>query len=70
MLSDPWYNCDEQRLPIGVRIHPSPERMQANNGVRTTRVDWYAADLYSLAMVVLEAANMDELQDVYTRNNR
>jgi serine/threonine protein kinase len=53
MLSDPWFNVDENRMSSGDRVYMSPERLQSYNMSRTNRVDWYTADLWSLAIVII-----------------
>lgn len=70
MLSDPWYCMDDTRLPKNDRVYLSPERLQAQNINRTAKVDWYLADLWSLGMVVVEAANLKNIDGLYTKNGR
>lgn len=52
-----------------VHIYPSPEKLECMNNIRSD-YNWYTSDLFSLGMVILEAVNLEFLDDIYKPNYR
>lgn len=68
MLTDPWLNPD--MLQQCNHVYSSPEQLEASSSIQPLKVDWFASDLFSLGVVVLEAYHLEFMDDLYTKNGR
>jgi len=66
MLSDPWLNPDV--LQLTNHVYSSPEQLEAAASVQLQKFDWYASDLFSLGVVLLEAYHLEFMDDLYVKN--
>lgn len=66
MLSDPWLNPDV--LQTSNHVYSSPEQLETAASMQMQKLDWFASDLFSLGVVVLEAYHLEFMDDLYPKN--